>query len=52
MKRLLYVYFLLSFAPAIQAQTKLITLSSKGKFGDGPDSIPAVGVINGLSDDH
>jgi hypothetical protein len=52
MKRLLCVCSLFAFVLAIQAQTKLITLSSKGKFGDGPDSIPAVGVIKGLSDDQ
>ena len=26
--------------------------AQKGKYGDGPDDIPVVGVIKGLSDDQ
>lgn len=51
MKRLLCVCSLFSFALAIQAQMKSIALS-KGKYGDGPDSIQPVAVIKGLSDDQ
>src|SRR5689334_11415441 len=44
MKRLICLILLLSMAAVPFAQ--------KGKYGDGPDAVPAVGVMKGLSDEQ
>lgn len=50
MKRLICFFVLLSIALLSGAQSKSTALT-KGKYGDGPDSIAPKGLIKGLSDD-
>jgi len=41
------------FLPALLGITILFAQSSpKGKYGDGPDDVPVVGIIKGLTDDQ
>ena len=50
MKRVISFFILLVFVLLTNAQSKNVSLT-KGKFGDGPDSIAPKSVIKGLSDD-
>jgi hypothetical protein len=47
MKKLLFVFLTTICMLSISAQQKKM-----GKYGDGPDSIPPVGIIKGLSDEQ
>lgn len=47
MKRLTYLVTALLFINLLFEQQ-----AKKGKYGDGPDDIPMVGVIKGLSDEQ
>ncbi len=50
MKRFTCLLSLLALTVSAYAQLKPPTLT-KGKYGDGPDSIAPVGIIKGLTDD-
>ena len=51
MKRLPFLFMFICFIVQVTAQQKSLLLA-KGKYGDGPDSIVAVGIIKNLTDNQ
>jgi hypothetical protein len=50
-KYLAFFIFLFTFSLVSKGQSNLVSLTT-GQYGDGPDSIPPVGIIKNLTDDQ